>query len=96
MALTMLAMRRWFQFEQQVKDGRLLRLPLNGLMQEHEGHLVFGIRQCVRQFTDPISLPEYAAIRRLFFERMEVCHVVWSAHALRPPCSLLYLLFFLL
>ena len=31
MTLSMLAMRQWFQFEERVKDGRLLELPLGGL-----------------------------------------------------------------
>lgn len=72
MTLSMLAMRQWFQFEERVKDGRLLELPLGGLMRHREPHVLFGLRQCIRQFTHPISLPVYAAVRRLFFDRMQV------------------------
>ena len=71
-SLSMLAMRQWFQFEDRVSDGRLLELPLGGLMRHREPHVLFALRQCVRQFTHPISLPVYAAVRRLFFDRMQV------------------------
>lgn len=71
-ALSMLAMRRWHKFEQRVKGGQLLPLPLDGLQKHGEPALVFGLRQCLRQFTNPIDIATYSALRALFVDRVEV------------------------
>ena len=82
-ALSMLAMRRWHKFEQRVIGGELLPLPLGGLQHHGEPSFVFGLRQCLRQFTHPLDIATYSALRALFVGRVQV-----RAHA-RLPCLLI-------
>ena len=71
-ALSMLAMRRWHKFEQRVSGGELLPLPLGGLQHHGESSLIFGLRQCLRQFSRPLDVATYSALRALFVGRVNV------------------------
>lgn len=74
LTMSMLSMRRWQEYETTAQEGELLPLPTDQLQKEGENRVMFGLRQAVRQFMYPIDRPTYIALRRLFFERMPVCH----------------------
>eukprot|EP00892_Ulva_mutabilis_P008977 jgi/Ulvmu1/6451/UM003_0081.1 len=71
-ALSMASMRRWHKFEQRVNGGELLPLPLGGLQKHGESSFVFGLRQCLRQFTHSLDVATYSALRALFVGRVNV------------------------
>eukprot|EP00892_Ulva_mutabilis_P012318 jgi/Ulvmu1/9459/UM052_0027.1 len=72
LTMSMLSMRRWQEYERTAQEGELLPLPTDQLQKADESKIVFGLRQTVRQFINPIDRPTYIALRRLFFERMPV------------------------
>jgi Mlo family len=83
LAISMLSMRRFHRFERTAQKGELLNLPIDQLQRQGESKIMFGIRQGVRQFTHPIDKATYVALRRLFFERMQVPHIPLPAPACR-------------
>jgi hypothetical protein len=52
-------------------------MPVRGLQRHGEPTLVYGLRQCVRQFTHPVNEAQYGAIRALFI----------SVTKVRPPST---------
>lgn len=73
LGISMLSMRRFHAFEKVAQEGRLLGLPTDQLQRDGESRIMFGIRQAVRQFTHPIDIGTYLALRRLFIEAVQVC-----------------------
>jgi hypothetical protein len=71
--ISMRAMHRWREFESIAQDGRLLPLPVGQLQHEGETRWAFGLRQAIRQFTHPIDIATYVAIRRMFIESAQAC-----------------------
>jgi hypothetical protein len=72
LTLSWVSMVRWRVFEEKAQGGELLTLPTDQLQREGESKVIFGIRQCVRQFTDRIDLPTYIALRQEFLFRTRV------------------------
>lgn len=72
LGISMLSMRRFHAFEKVAQEGNLLPLPTDQLQRAGESRIMFGIRQAIRQFTHPIDIATYIALRRLFIEAVQV------------------------
>lgn len=72
LGISMLSMGRFHAFEKVAQEGRLLDLPTDQLQRHGESKIMFGIRQAIRQFTHPIDIGTYVALRRLFIEAVQV------------------------
>lgn len=81
--LSLLAMRRWRRFEKQVVEATE---PLPPPWAVSHGHsrsgMLLGLVQLFRQIYHPLDLGTYAALRRLFLDKMQVCATAGS------PCRI--------
>lgn len=85
--LSVFAMRKWHKFEANVQGRGLLPLPVGGLQREGEPMLVYGLRQCVRQFTHPVNEAQFGAIRALFIHLTKVRSTACYLHESAAECG---------
>ena len=74
--ISMIAMRRWREYERAATQEGLLDLPTEQLQREGESRVAFGIRQTIRQFTHPIDRVTYVALRHMFITTLQVYTVL--------------------
>lgn len=86
--MSMVALRRWNTYEAHIHGRGLLHMPVGGLQRHGEPAFVYGLRQCIRQFSHPVDEAQFGAIRELFIEFTKVGLLAsWIRFAYLGPVS---------